>query len=60
MRPSTGEMEFISRYPIDQEPIRCDVRVAIAFPIPFQRMILIDRRKLFAGDQKLQNPPKLF
>jgi hypothetical protein len=53
MRPSTGEMEFVSSYPINQEPIRFDVRVTIALPVPFQRVIFAARRQFFFGDEQL-------
>jgi hypothetical protein len=51
MGTGPDEMEFVPRYPIDQEPVRFYVSVAIALPVPFQRMILVARRRLFAGDQ---------
>jgi hypothetical protein len=40
MRPGAGQMNFIPSDSVNQKPIRFDVRVAIALPVPFQRMIL--------------------
>jgi len=59
MGPGADQMEFVPRYPIDQEPVRFYVSVAVALPIPFQRMILVARWQLFVGDQELQKLPQL-
>jgi hypothetical protein len=59
MGPGADESELVPCYPIDQEPVRFYVSVAIALPVPFQRMILVARRQLFAVDQEFQNLPQL-
>jgi hypothetical protein len=59
MRPGAGQINFIPSDPVNQEPIWFDVRVAIALPIPFQRMVFVARRQLFAGDEQLQKTPQL-
>lgn len=59
MRPGASEMEFVSRRSVDEKPVRFDMNVAIAFPIAFQRMIFIDRRKFSTCNQKLQDQSQL-
>jgi hypothetical protein len=54
MRPGAEEMELVPYHPVDQEPVRFDVRVPVAFPASFQGMILIARRQLFSRDQNFQ------
>ena len=53
MRPGAGQINFIPSDPVNQEPIRFDVRVPIALPVTFQRVIFVARRQFFFGDEQL-------
>jgi hypothetical protein len=38
---SSGKLEFITVYPVDQQPIRLDMTVSISSPVPAQDVISI-------------------
>jgi hypothetical protein len=59
MGPGASKMEFVPHYAVDQKPVWLDMGVAVAFPIPFQGMILVTCGELFAGNQEFQNQPQL-
>ena len=52
MRSRAGKMQFITGYPVYQQPVGFDVKIAIAVPVSTQRMVLIPLGQYLAVEQQ--------
>ena len=52
MRPRSGQHQLCFSQPIKQQPIRLDMKIAVADPIPFERVIAVSWFKRFVIKQK--------
>ena len=59
MGAGADPVQFIFPDLVDHEPVRFQMRLAVAFPDPPQRMVTISLGQLFPLDQRCQQQPQL-